>query len=283
MSTFERAIGWIKHGEQGEQVFDDRPFVSYSVVVWKKPTGKVYSVKHANGIEPVYSGTLTLYFKAYNPFGKMAYTSYDTYDSDGASRHCGIISKDEMPPTPTKDSRSFLVYNPGTETSDMIIRIGGSAPNGLTITNETTGDVCRLLSLPAAPDYLEIDSDLGSVKRMPSNPDGFAFEQHDDGYIRLAPCTPYERNVVASYESGSNKIYFPLFSINSKFVRKYLRLNGEWVRIISIQDEHTAIINKAMKTTGIEETLITTMNEITISGSQISLTKLEINYTPLVR
>ena len=77
-----------------------------------------------------YSGTVTVYFKAYEPFGKMRYMSYDSYDVDGAAMHCGIIATNEMPPSITPTTGSFLVYNPGTQYADVIIRVGGEAPNG---------------------------------------------------------------------------------------------------------------------------------------------------------
>ena len=153
MTTFEAMMQWLHADQTGSLVFDERPFVSYSAVVWKKPTGKVYSVRNATDIDEVYSGTMSVYFKCYEPFGKMAYTSYDTVDTDGAMKCCGILEKEEMPSPVLPQAGTYLVYNPGTEICNTVIRIAGTAPNGLTISNGT-GDVCKLVSLPSSG-YLE--------------------------------------------------------------------------------------------------------------------------------
>ena len=39
----------------------------------------MYTVRNDNDLDEVYSGTMSIFFKCYEPFGKMAYTSYDTF------------------------------------------------------------------------------------------------------------------------------------------------------------------------------------------------------------
>ena len=279
LKTFEDMIRWIHYDNKGDQVFDDRPFVTYSAVVWKKPTGKVYTVRNDNDLDEVYSGTMSIFFKCYEPFGKMAYTSYDTYDADGAMDHCGILEKNEMPVDISPALGTYLIYNPGTEPCDTIIRIGGTAPNGLTIQN-SSDDVCKIVSLPSSG-YLEINSDHGTVKTMPG--DELAFEYHDEGYIRLDPCTPYERDVMVSYAANSNIVSFVARSTADSLVGRYVRLNGEWLRIVSIHSENSVIVSKKLSTSGVEQTMVCTMNELTVSGEGASLTKFEIEYVPLIR
>ena len=196
---------------------------------------------------------------------------------------CGMVEKSMMPPEPTVSSRNFLVYNPGTIKGDLVIRIGGTAPQGLKIMNETTGETCSLLGLPTSGDYLEIDSETGSIKSLPTLADEFAFEFHDYGYIRLAPSCPYNRNVTAAYEAGSNDVFFPAFNVDESFIGRYIYIENEWRRIVGIRDEHTAIILTKANYSGSENTMIACLNNISIIGDDIELTKLEISYTSYVR
>lgn len=191
MDTFERMTQWISRKTYGELIFDDRPFVYYMAKPMKKPSAKVYSFVGPSG-EQLYEGTITFYFKAFDPHGFMKYITYSGEDVDHAEEHCGIIEESMMPDAPDVTTRDFLVYNPGTEKCPMTIRIGGTAPNGLTIENLTNGDVCKIKSLPPSG-YLEIDGKAGKVSNLGAGFDGLAFEMHDEGYITLEPCVPYSR------------------------------------------------------------------------------------------
>lgn len=284
--TFERILQWIHRDTKGRLIFDDRPYVYYDVVPWKKPQGKIYPTGNDNqlGMEStLFSGTITFYFKAYDPFGKMTHVFYDGQDADGAYIGTGILPQDEMPPMIEAHVGDYLVYNPGTEQANTVIRIAGKAPEGVVIRNYTNGTVCTLLSLPSGDDYLEIDSEAGSIKQLPSSPDEFAFEYHDLGYITLSPCTPYQRNITISYTSGSNVISNQVGLFTGNWGGRYLRLDGNWVRIIRVQDPWHAVINIQMKNTGAESTMAATMNQISIEGNNVELTKFELDYTPRVR
>lgn len=275
---------WLHRDREGKLVFDDRPFVYYDARIAKIVEGKTYTTGHEHkyGNETLYSGTLTITLKADDPFGKMTYTAYQERDIDNAMAHCGILSEDEMPTAIEPTTGDYLIYNPGTEPSDTIIRVAGTAPNGVKITNRTTGDICELIALPSDPDYLELDSESGSITQLPSKPDEFAFEYHDYGYIRLAPCIPYERDVAVSYVAGTNTIDFMLLDLTEHNVGQYVRLNGEWIRIISVSGRQ-AVISKPMDVTGSEYTMVATMNEISVEADGAELTKLEIQYIPKVR
>ena len=209
----------------------------------------------------------------------MAYISYDAIDEDGAESHCGILKKGEMPSPIEPAAGTYLVYNPGTEPCGATIRIAGRAPNGLMIEN-SFGDKCKILSLPESG-YLEIDGNSGTVKAMPA--DELAFEYHDEGYIQLAPCTPYERDVVVSYMPDSNVVSFMTKTTSSSMVGRYIRLAGEWVKIVSLLSENDVVVSKRMPYHNTEQTMITTMNELTISGDELSLTMFELDYVPLLR
>lgn len=72
-----------------------------------------------------------------------------------------------MPPTPTSLSRNCLIYNPGTERADTLIRLAGDVGSGLEIYNATTDQCCRIIGLRAnsLPNgaYLSLDSRKGQV------------------------------------------------------------------------------------------------------------------------
>ena len=145
METFEKMLQWIHRDVRGRLIFDNRPFVYYDVFPWKKPEGKIYPTGNTNESSvdtTLWSGTMTLFFKAYEPFGKMLYKAYDQYDLEGAGIGTGIVAQTDMPPAIQPSVGDYLVYNPGTETANTVIRIAGSAPNGVMIRNYTNGTAC---------------------------------------------------------------------------------------------------------------------------------------------
>ena len=73
-----------------------------------------------------------------------------------------------------------------------------------------------------------------------------------------------------------------MFAPTKENIGQYIRLAGEWLRIISVGDRQ-AIVNKNMSVTGFEQTMIVTMNEIEVSGDELALETLTMEYTPRVR
>ena len=110
-----------------------------------------------------------------------------------------------------------------------------------------------------------------------------SFEYHDEGYIRLAPCTPYQRDVMVSYTKDSNEVTVASNQANTIMAGQYIYISGEWVRISAVQSDSTLIIGKRMEADGVEYCMVATMNELTISGEGLELTKFELDYTPLLR
>ena len=281
MHTYEAMMQWVGRDKEGRLIFDDRPFVYYTAISHKPPEGEVYRTRGIGGY--VYSGKITLYFKAYDPYGKMMYAACGEEDPDGAMEHCGMLPVSMMPSSPLAHPGSYLVYNPGTEMTEVTIKIAGSAPNGLEIRNETTGDVCQMLGVVTDPNWIEINSDEGSIKIKPSTEDKFAFELHNLGYIRLAPCTPYLRNLSYEMESGSDEIVVYEPYLTQDMVGQYMYINGGWRRIIYVRDDSHAVLAYTPDVDLSGETVIVTMNVITLSGEDLALTKFEIFYEPKVR
>lgn len=206
---------------EGKLIFDNRPEVYYIVRPSEMNEGEIWwhdygKVRHTFG-----SGRITIHFKAYDPFGHMSYTSYDDVDLDGAAKRCGIVATSMMPAAIGKTAGTYLVYNPGTERAYPILRLYGSAPNGLTIKNKTTNETCTLESFNLANDtWLEIDSDSGRVSLEPLGT--LAFEYHLDGYLHLDPCVPYERSAVLTLTSGSNEAQVANVILGDEYVGHYV-------------------------------------------------------------
>ena len=56
----------------------------------------------------------------------------------------GILPRSMMPGRISADSKTVLVYNPGTERTPTIIRLAGDVGEGLLIRNHTTEQRCRI-------------------------------------------------------------------------------------------------------------------------------------------
>ena len=172
---------------------------------------------------------------------------------------------------------SFLFYNPGTERAHTIFRIAGNVGDGMLIRNLTTGQRCKIVNLtdesllPGA--HLELDSRMGQTRIALGDSRELAFAMHDEGYIELAPCTPFERSIAISHTEDSNIItsdgpFLPYMA------GQFLYLDG-WKKIRQITDAHSAILSDKAASSGTTSTPIVMMNEIEISGENLALTMLE--------
>lgn len=280
----EKINQWLDRNTSGELVFDERPFVAYKVRPTKKLNGKIYTQRYDDIPGDRFSGTFTLTFTAYDPFGYMKYNSYDVYDTDGAARYCGIVSKSAMPAAPDPNKNNFLVYNCGTERCGCLIRIAGTAPNGLTLTNNANMNRCKLIALPPTPGYLEIDSVNGVVrfKTTTGSEDEIVFEYHDEGYITLESCGFVYDEAVATYSKTSKIVSFQDRELDNSYIGKYIRIAGAWHKIMTV-NKTSATLDKEPATSGVDTVSFVTMNQITITGENVNLTRLEIEYTPKVQ
>ena len=267
---------WLDKDEYGRLVFDNRPFCYYDVRPTKVVTGKEYAGTNACHADRLYSGTFTVTFTAYRPYGKMMLTAYDD-DDMGAKDYCGIMHEDDMPDSPTASSRNFLLYNPGTEPCDLIIEIAGTATNGLNIRNDTNNTECKLLGLPSSG-TLKIDGSIGYISVGGEK----AFEFHDIGYVSLSSYGSIRRGVKAS--GTASTVTLTEMKTAPDMAGKYIRMDGEWIRINAVTSDTTLNVAKTFTGTVTEENgIITTMNDIRIYGDgEITLTALNIEYIPTV-
>lgn len=291
--TFGQIYQWLKRDEEGDLIFDERPWVSYRVRPSAAMKGDVYVHTEHGKDGLLYSGTMQLEFTAYQPYGTMTMTEWvdDTLGTfvlsvsrlaDGTERvndGSGVLPREKMPVMTPVMNQNILVYNPGTEVTPAIIRIAGTSEGPFVIHNYTTGDALEVIALPAN-DTLVFDAESGKVYKTSDN--DLAYMYHNLGYITLAPCIPFDRDVEISYTQGSNTITSTRGEFRDIHNRHYVNLGGAWYKILHVDDENTATIHIACASTGTEETEIVVMNELYVQGSG-SLSTFQCTYSPRIR
>ena len=175
---------WLKFNSEGRLIFDDMPFMYWHVHPGKVPVGNWYLDSNES-----HSGTVTITFNAYEPFGYMIRKSNPQKVMDNAEDYCNIISSDDMPADPTTTSTEFDIYNPGTEECGMDIEISGESNVPIRFFNEANGTFCAFESLPTPPIRLHADGDTGYISVYLPGADAAAngFTYHDKGFVSLVP------------------------------------------------------------------------------------------------
>lgn len=183
VATRQAIKKWLKRDSSGPLMFDDMPFVYWNVCPSKVTTGNWYLDTGES-----HSGTISITFNAYEPFGYLT-RKYNNGQNDNAEDYCGMIDVSDMPDAPTTSSTSFSVYNPGTEACGLSIEIAGSTSNTFRFFNENNGTFCEFNSIPTGGLRLSIDGNTGYVDthiaNASSGENGFAY--HNKGIVRLEP------------------------------------------------------------------------------------------------
>ena len=118
------------------------------MVVSKRVVITMYDHSDDTG-NKLYSGTFTATFTCYEPFGHMFQTSYSGEIDERTLAHTGLLPAAIMPASPTLETRSFLIYNPGTELAHTVIRIAGDVGSSMLIRIKTRSQVAYEDSLKA--------------------------------------------------------------------------------------------------------------------------------------
>ncbi len=108
-----------------------------------------------------------------------------------------------------------------------------------------------------------------------------AYAMHDEGYIELAPCTPFVRALKIAHMAGSNEIISEA-GFKKYMEGQYLYLDG-WKKIRQVTGANRAILSEPANRSGETDTPIVTMNELELSGENVMLTRLEVEYVPRIR
>lgn len=275
---------WLGRDTSGVLVYDQQPYVYYDVRPVKRIEIKQYEYRE-NG-ETFYSGTFTAVFRCYDPFGKLSISSYVDTCAPQLMDATGILRADMMPPVPVTTDVGFMLYNCGTEKAPLIIRLAGDVGDGLSIENETTGQVCKIIGLKAdeipAGAYLEINSETGQVWLVKGPDRELAFHYHDMGYLHAAPCTPFERSLMVTHTTGDRQITTD-GGFTPEMVGQYIHLSGSWMEIRQVNDNHTAQLRNTATETGWTETPVATMNKLWLRGDGVNLSRFEVEYIPRVK
>ena len=95
----------------------------------------------------------------------------------------------------------------------------------------------------------------------------YGFEYHNDGYIHLAGCNPYRRNIFCKYTQGSNAIV-GLSEFRKEDERQFICLHGNWYKILHVTDSKNATVDRNLDATGTDITLIGKMKELYVDGDR---------------
>lgn len=185
--TKEKIMAWLGRNTKGRLVFELEPWKYYIVRPTKQVSGREYTHRLDGVSHDVYSGTFTITFTAYDPFGYVdasrlqdyldyMYREMDTTDMRiwkvGNNGGSYLVSPNtsnntvlyRISTSVTVPAQTFLIPNIGTETVRPVIRIGGTCgDDGVMLRNLTNGTKCKLLSLPEEG-YLEIDCTTGVIR-----------------------------------------------------------------------------------------------------------------------
>lgn len=257
--------------------------MSYEVFPSKRIQISLYD--HSTSAGSRYSGMFTAYFTCHDPFGQLIHVWDDGSCSETEYTMTGILPTELMPPAPASGSLSFLLYNPGYEEAHTLFRLSGDVgEDGLLIRNFTTGQRCRVVGLKKTsllPEAcLVLDSRLGQTYTSLGDEKALAFPFHDEGYITLAPCTPFVRSLFVGHTQGSNAVtstggFLPHMK------GQYLYLDG-WFKIQQVTDANNAIVSGMVASSGNASTPVVTMNEIELSG-EVQLSSLDVQIFPRMR
>ena len=184
LATREAIKRWVGRDTGGRLIFDDKKFVYWNVQPGKIPVGNWY-IDHEK-----HSGTVTLTFEAYEPFGYLVRKANSSAEvTDDSDQYVNLIAADDMPAAPTVSDTSFDIYNPGTEACGLHIDLAGTMDHPFRFFNENNKTFCEFNSLPTNGLRLSIDGDTGYVSTYLAGSDDFdnGYAYHNKGVVRLEP------------------------------------------------------------------------------------------------
>lgn len=153
----------------------------------------------------------------------------------------------------------------------------------MTVRNYTNGTYCKLNGLWSTG-YLRIESDIGAVWHVTSGGNQeLDFSLHDEGFIRLDPCTPLTDNLVTTTTEGSTTITFTGFTPDVSLIGQYILIVSQWYKITAVDPANNAVtVDRALGETNTRICMIATMNELGVEGNGYTLTELRMEYTPKI-
>ena len=279
---------WLDRRTAGWLIFDERPHARYYV----RPTKAIEPRDYPSNVggRILHSGLFTITFTAYWPFAELLYTTNDNAPIE-ALNEVDLLPESMVPASVHVDGGTlyntlFVVYNPGTEQGHSIIRFAGSTGSGdLTITNSTTGDVCKIKAgtTTSNDDYYEIDSKNMRFELVHNGVHSLAWDKHEGGYIEFAPNRIKRDNITISRTSGSNVITGNGI-FESDMVGDYIYYNATWNRITAYTDENTVTCVANASATGSMQSKVISVNRMQVTkANDANVTLLSVECKPEVR
>lgn len=204
--TKEKLVQWLDPRKSGTLVFDERPYAKYEVVPTKKIEFREYGHYDETG-NLRRSATFTITLTAYSPFAELDLTGTDPITTEYKNEW--ILPDGALPSAPSPEATQFVVYNPGTEKADTIIRIAGASGDKMTIRNAATEQECTIMGMTRgnttdANKWIEIDSATGQVWLVGAATRELSFVFHDDGYIQNCTVLTIHRSQHQLYHQQQN-------------------------------------------------------------------------------
>ena len=275
----------FSRGRSGRLVFARRPWIWYAATVTN--TVATQFTNYENGI-------IAIQMKAYYPFGRCDELSLlPEQETDSVILGNSALLPESITPTvcaidagsEMTTATELLLYNGGTERAAVAIEIAGNIGEGVTIVNATTNQSCRFVSITKAQTsdagkYIVCDGMNGKTLLTNGISGELAFLYHDYGFIDLEPAFPILRDLNISYTANGAAVVCDSDAFLGQ-TGKYLHLDGQWRKIVAVDDGRHASVLPTPTSTGKEKTPLVTMNEIVVTpSSDMALTRLNFRFKP---
>lgn len=280
---------WLDRKTKGYLIFDEAPYVRWYVHPTEKPELETYQRENCAGTGEVFSGTIEIHFKAYEPYGELTVQTADEVveEVERTYAQTGLIDEAMMPYVAGQEmtSGSYFVYNPGTKQTPTRVLFKGAAGNGITIANTNNTDELKIVGVTeaiTAECAIAYDARYGTVRQNYAGADHeFAYLYHDAGYITLEPSNA-TRDIHITGAAGLRDITSD-GAFTKTMENQYIYINGEWYQVGQVVDASHAILNIALNADADETTVVATMNLITVSVSNNSIiNSLTMEFIPRV-
>lgn len=303
-----RVEALFREGRSGKLVFQRRPWCYYYATVTEYDPSEI--ANYMNGV-------IKIKMKAYYPYARsdMMAALRSQKDYYRMMANTAFFPDEKMIPPITfcetrnmTEATELLLANPGTARAHVGIEIAGDVGEGVTITNETTGQQCRFVAMNSADfdgenSFVYLDGISGKCLTVANGTRKINFLYHDLGFIELEPAFPVKRDIRVTVDNGTVYAVNKLYNRNSGETREdceaelkgqYLWLGGKWREITGIgreheygdwsankQSEHIIVLKDMVSRNISENTMISKMNKITVKPeSTMNLTRLKFIYKP---
>lgn len=277
----QKIYSLFRVGRSGKLIFSRSPWCYYYATV-TEPLEE--------NLTNYLNGYIIVHMRAMYPFARS-----DVYKNTRAEKYhdqmmndTAVFEKDSMllPEryTNIEEQTDFIIANQGTVNAALGIAIAGDTGTGVLITNNTTGQTCKIVAVSKANTTnvgreVVVDPISGKTMLIGNGYKKMSFVNHEYGFLELETAFPAVRNLYIS-TSGTNQINVSNI-LHGDLVGKYIFAGGSWHKILDVPDKHTLLVNEDIPAGNLEKTMVIPMNEITVSPvSTMSIDSLRFIYKP---